>query len=116
LSERAGALASIYGRIKARTPSSRWGDLAQKLAALVRYREAVQLAGHRGVLRAQDPTAVGRSAPFWRPGLPLGAQAEAAHKWLALGHEALSRPLLTIVQAVVVHDHPLEVARTQLGR
>jgi hypothetical protein len=76
----------------------------------------VQLAGHAGVLRAQDPAAGRRSAPFWPPGLPLGAQAEAARKWLALAHEALSRPLLTIVQAVVVYDHSLEVARTQLGR
>jgi hypothetical protein len=112
----ASQIAKIYARLRARTPQSDWPDLAADLAVLARYQTAMEIAGHAGNLRAHDPSHLSMSAPFWRPGLPLGAVAEDARRWLARAHRAIPIDALKILRAVVIENLSLNDARKCLGR
>jgi len=91
-------------------------EFAAELEALIRYRQATHLAAHNGMLKASDPSSLPSGNPFWRAGVPLGAAAEDARKWLARAHKAISDDTLTILRAVVLEDQSLDQARKRVER
>jgi hypothetical protein len=106
----------IYARLKGRTAESDWPELGAELEVLSRYQNATLLAGHTGNLRAHDPAYPAGTAPFWRAGLPLGAVAEDARRWLARAHKAIPTDALKILRAVVIDNLSLDDARKRVGR
>jgi hypothetical protein len=91
-------------------------DVLAEYAALLRYEDAIYLAAHNGNVRSVDPRRTICNSPFWRPGVPLGAAAEDARRWLAKAHKVISGDTLTILRAVVLDDLSLDQARKKVGR
>ena len=111
----ADVLTKTYRRLRGIPDPERDAELAAELEALIRYREAIHLAGHQGALKAFDPCSVS-TTPFWRAGVPLGAAAEDARRWLTKAHAAVRGDALAILRSVVLEDRPLEQARKDVGR
>lgn len=100
-------LAKTYIRLQGRSSWIPDPELAAELEALLRYRQAIQLAAHHCALESTLPS---------RPGVPLEAATEDARRWLARAHKVVTGDTRTVMRAVVLDDLSLGRACRRVGQ